>query len=70
MCDYIPTDTDVSEIGDYQDDYNNLLEKYNFLLNENENLNKKLANDIFERENKSQRERRSSRGARQSRSLE
>ena len=39
MCDYIPTDTDVSEMGDFQDDYNNLLEKYNNLSNENEHLN-------------------------------
>lgn len=54
MCEYIPTDTDVSELGDFQDDYNNLLQKYNSLSTENESLNKKLKDEIFERDNKIQ----------------
>jgi len=54
MTEYIPTDTDISEIGDYQDDYNSLLAKCNMLTTENEILKKQLKDEIFERDNRIQ----------------
>jgi len=54
MTEYIPTDTDISEIGDYQDDYNSLLAKSSMLSTENEILRKQLKDEIFERDNRIQ----------------
>lgn len=54
MTEYIPTDTDISELGDYQDDYNSLLAKCGILSTENEILKKQLKDEIFERDNRIQ----------------
>lgn len=54
MTEYIPTDTDISELGDYQDDYNSLLAKCGMLNTENEILKKQLKDEIFERDNRIQ----------------
>jgi hypothetical protein len=54
MTEYVPTDTDISEIGDYQDDYIGLLAKSGMLSTENEILKKQLKDEIIEHDNRIQ----------------
>lgn len=54
MSEYVPTETDISQITDYQDDYNNLLARNNILVNELEVMKKQLKDEIFERDIKIQ----------------
>ena len=54
MSEYIPTDTDISEIGDYQDDYKELLMRNGALSSELDYIKKQFNDELFEKENKMQ----------------